>query len=79
MSARNPFGWEYPAGAEFDPSAPWNQPDACEACDGEGRIWIPPPMTDDSEDYDEDDGAFEECDKCAGSGLAGYVAPFEDY
>lgn len=23
----NPFGYNYPAGAEHDPSAPWNQPD----------------------------------------------------
>lgn len=24
---RNPFGWHYPAGAENDPNAPWNEPD----------------------------------------------------
>lgn len=24
---RNPFGWDYPAGAENDPNAPWNQSD----------------------------------------------------
>lgn len=24
---RNPFGWDYPAGAEHDPRAPYNQPD----------------------------------------------------
>lgn len=23
---RNPFGWNYPAGAEHDPRAPWNEP-----------------------------------------------------
>lgn len=79
MSARNPFGWAYPAGAEHDPRAPWNQPDACEACEGEGRIYTAPPMTDDPEDYDPDDGWFDECAACCGSGLAGYVAPFEDY
>jgi len=22
---RNPFGWDYPPGAEHDPMAPWNQ------------------------------------------------------
>lgn len=22
---KNPFGWNYPAGAEHDPRAPWNQ------------------------------------------------------
>ena len=29
-----PFGWDYPAGAENDPRAPWNQPDQpqCEIC-----------------------------------------------
>lgn len=27
------FGWNYPAGAENDPNAPWNQPDPrCEVC-----------------------------------------------
>ena len=27
------FGWSYPAGAENDPNAPWNQPDPqCEVC-----------------------------------------------
>lgn len=30
--SRNPLGWDYPAGAENDPNAPWNQPDI-EACD----------------------------------------------
>ena len=29
------FGWSYPAGAEHDPNAPWNQeepPDTCPIC-----------------------------------------------
>ena len=30
-----PFGWDYPAGAENDPDAPWNQRD--EEDDGEGE------------------------------------------
>jgi DnaJ-class molecular chaperone len=30
------FGYNYPAGAEHDPSAPWNQPDDCELCGGDG-------------------------------------------
>lgn len=34
----NPFGYNYPAGAEHDPSAPWNQPDDCEACEGTGQV-----------------------------------------
>lgn len=29
---RNTFGWSYPAGAEHDPNAPWNQPDLPEEC-----------------------------------------------
>ena len=31
----NVFGWNYPAGAENDPAAPWNQrdPEACETCE----------------------------------------------
>jgi hypothetical protein len=32
------FGYNYPAGAERDPSAPWNQPDDCELCGGEGVL-----------------------------------------
>lgn len=34
----NAFGWDMPAGAAEDPSAPYNQPsyDGCSACDGEG-------------------------------------------
>jgi hypothetical protein len=30
--ARSPFGWDYPAGAEHDPNAPWNQPDLPDEC-----------------------------------------------
>lgn len=30
--ARSPFGWSYPAGAEHDPNAPYNQPDLPEEC-----------------------------------------------
>ena len=34
------FGWWYPAGAEHDPSAPYNQIDAepCTECDGDGYV-----------------------------------------
>jgi hypothetical protein len=31
-----PFGWDYPAGAENDPDAPWNQRDDAKY-DGETR------------------------------------------
>lgn len=34
------LGYHYPAGAEHDPSAPWNQEDPapCDHCDGEGFV-----------------------------------------
>ena len=35
VMARSPFGWAYPAGAEHDPAAPYNQvdpPDECPEC-----------------------------------------------
>jgi hypothetical protein len=31
-STRRPFGWDYPAGAEHDPNAPYNQPDIPDEC-----------------------------------------------
>ena len=32
--SKNPFGWNYPAGAENDPNAPWNQrPEMCPVCE----------------------------------------------
>ena len=47
------FGWNYPAGAENDSRAPWNQPDApdciCDECDTEAEECEP-------------DTACEECD-----------------
>ncbi len=35
----NPFGYHYPAGAEHDPRAPWNQREIspCSECRGEGE------------------------------------------
>ena len=45
---RDKFGWQYPAGAEHDPRAPWNEqppnePAAevvphCDTCDGTGEV-----------------------------------------
>lgn len=30
---RNPYGWHYPPGAEFDPRAPYNEkPQTCRRC-----------------------------------------------
>lgn len=32
--SKSPFGWSYPAGAENDPNAPYNQgPDKCPVCE----------------------------------------------
>ena len=52
----NPFGHSYPAGAENDPRAPWNQsePDSCETCEGKCTV-----------DRGEGD---EECPDCDGTG-----------
>ena len=39
---RNPFGWDYPAGAENDPNAPWNQTDNEDcSCDSAVKEWNP--------------------------------------
>jgi DnaJ-class molecular chaperone len=50
------FGNNYPAGAEHDPSAPWNQEDSefCDRCDGCGYIG--------DEDNERD------CPDCGGTG-----------
>ncbi len=50
----NPFGYNYPAGAEHDPSAPWNQPDDCEECFGKGFVLA--------------DGDTVDCPDCDGTG-----------
>lgn len=46
------FGWNYPAGAEFDPNAPWNQPDT------------PPCQCDECDDVSNDDFDGAECGMC---------------
>lgn len=53
---RNPFGWDYPPGAEHDPNAPWNQPDPveCPWCSGTG---VP------------GDDPLGKCFHCSGGGL----------
>lgn len=35
---RNPYGWHYPAGAEKDPNAPWNQIDNGEEDEHEAML-----------------------------------------
>jgi len=43
--SRNPFGWDYPAGAEHDPNAPWNQDDNhCPRCCPFGMKEDPEPI-----------------------------------
>lgn len=51
----NPLGYNYPAGAEHDPRAPWNRPDYCEVCDGDGLCH-------------EADGGPATCPDCDGTG-----------
>lgn len=57
-SRRDVFGWGYPAGAEHDPSAPWNQPDLPDECPKCGK-----PNRDD-DDRELHDGVFcsKECE-----------------
>ncbi len=67
--ARNPeqaFGWDYPAGAEHDPSAPYNQPDVCERCEGTQRV--PDPSTMMLKPNGEPDSCMEDmdCPDCTG-------------
>lgn len=52
--ARNPFGWSYPAGAENDPLAPYNQPDELEEC----PICGEPNSDDDGNELFADDPSF---------------------
>ena len=35
---KNPFGWNYPPGAENDPNAPWNQTDATDVAGFEDKL-----------------------------------------
>lgn len=63
----NPLGYAYPAGAEHDPRAPWNQPDECEACNGEGRCDCP---TCDGDGCERCDGVRDVCADCNGTGIA---------
>ena len=53
------FGWHYPAGAEHDPRAPWNQPSDCEKCDGTGQVTV----------GKGDDAYLDDCPHCDGTGL----------
>lgn len=52
----NVFGWDYPAGAEHDPRAPWNQrePEDCRECGGAGDIFVL--------------GCRSKCERCDGTG-----------
>lgn len=47
--SKSPFGWGYPAGAEHDPNAPWNQPDAEEEkCDECGNLFLVEELNEDN-------------------------------
>jgi len=56
------LGYDYPAGAERDSSAPWNQPGECETCDGSGSI-----------SCSHCDGELDDCPRCGGE--PDYVCP----
>ena len=51
------FGYHYPAGAEHDPRAPWNQPGECETCGGSGKV-----------ECSFCDGEQDDCGRCGGRG-----------
>lgn len=57
------FGYHYPARAEHDPRAPWNQPGECEKCDGKGRVPASP-----SDLELGDAGTWHICPDCDGLG-----------
>jgi len=55
--SRSPFGWSYPAGAEHDPAAPYNQTDSpeCPHCGSHDTVL-------DSADSTYEDWACYECE-----------------
>lgn len=67
----NPFGYHYPAGAESDPRAPWNQRDveACDSCDGTGRVSCTDCRGEDCQKCDAE--GFNPCCDCNGTGEEG--------
>lgn len=53
IMSNDPLGWNYPAGAENDPRAPWNEVEPCEDCENDpGGVCINHQDPDD--DYDDD-------------------------
>ena len=64
----NPLGWQYPAGAEHDPRAPYNQcdPDACPECEG-GLIQCPE-CNGVGQCWECDSSGKVRCDECNGTG-----------
>ena len=63
-----PFGWDYPAGAEHDPRAPWNQRDSetCETC--EGGLVLCAVCKGDGQCLECDSSGKVRCDDCDGTG-----------
>lgn len=62
----NPLGYDYPAGAERDLRAPWNQPGECERCGGDG--YVPCRYCEGDGPYDLCDDVTERCRECDGTG-----------
>jgi len=67
--SRNPLGWSYPAGAENDPNAPYNQIDPPEECPVCGE----PNADEDGEPVYPDDPSF-----CSEKCLLKYCQDLED-
>lgn len=64
----NVFGYDYPAGAQNDPRAPYNQhdPDACPSCE-DGLIMCPE-CKGDGQCLECDSSGKVRCDDCNGTG-----------
>lgn len=78
----------YPAGAEFDPRAPWNQSDPvmeqCDVCCGTGIIYydsLDNEITKERYDSLTDDERYSDvCYKCDGEGEVEIIEPdYDDY
>lgn len=65
----SPFGRDYPAGAEHDPRAPWNQPGDCETCNGAAHLKCEHCVNGFAEDFSHPtERRLKECEFCEGEG-----------
>lgn len=81
----------YPAGAEYDPRAPWNEREPtmieCAACGGKGYHWHAYDFEADRETEEEAiakrmhfiKGEKETCEVCDGEGEVEYEPDYDDY